>query len=84
MATTKGYKALNLPGELVEELKVWRLAFNAAYGKNVTYADMLRSMIDCIEDSEPAVFAEMERLVKAHPEIGDKLGKFSFKAEEEK
>ena len=82
MATIKGYKALNLPVELVEELKAWRLAFNAAYGKNVTYADMLRSMIDSLKDSEPAVFAEMERLVEVHPEIGDRLGRFSFEVQE--
>ena len=41
-----GYTTLNLPSSLVEELKVWRMAFGNAYGKPVSYADMLRGMLD--------------------------------------
>ena len=50
-----GYTTLNLPTPLVEELKVWRTAFSAAYGKSVSYGDMIRGMLDSLEDSDPAV-----------------------------
>ena len=70
-----GYTTINLPTELVEELKIWRLAFNAAYGQNVTYAQMLRSMIDSLEETEPAVVEEMDRIAKSHPELQVKLTK---------
>lgn len=69
-----GYTTINLPIPLVEELKLWRCAFTAAYGKNVSYAFMIRSMLDCLEDTEPAVAAEMDRILESHPEFADKLG----------
>lgn len=64
-----GYKTLNLPASLVEELKLWRMAFSASYGKNMSYAEILRGMLDSLEDSEPAVVAEMDRMLENHPEL---------------
>jgi hypothetical protein len=40
------YTPLNLPKTLVEELKIWRLAFCSAYGKTVSYGEMIRGMLD--------------------------------------
>ena len=68
-----GYTTMNLPTSLVEELKVWRMAFNAAYGKTVSYSDMIRGMLANIEDTEPAVHQELERLLLAHPELQGKM-----------
>lgn len=68
-----GYTTLNLPQALVEELKVWRMAYNAAYGKTVSYAEMIRGMLDSLEDSDPGVVAELEEILKKHPELQDKM-----------
>lgn len=43
----KKYKPLNLPVELVEELKVWRLAYCMSRGENITFEKMIQDMIDC-------------------------------------
>ena len=73
MAKT-GYSTLNLPKSLVEELKVWRMAFCAAYGKQVSYGEMIRGMLDSLEDSDPGVVEELDRLVKKHPELRERMG----------
>lgn len=75
MAKTE-YTTLNLPKALVEELKVWRMAFCAAYGKQVSYSEMLRGMLDSLEDSDPDVVEEMDRLVKKHPDLEEKMGNY--------
>lgn len=71
-----GYTTLNLPSALVEELKVWRMAFSNAYGKSVTYADMLRDMLDSLEDSEPGVVQELHILLEKHPELKEKYNAY--------
>ncbi|MBQ6044237.1 MAG: hypothetical protein IJL42_01785 [Bacteroidales bacterium] len=67
------YTPLNLPKTLVEELKVWRLAFCAAYGKTVSYGQMIRGMLDSLEDSDPAVVDELGSILAKHPELEDKM-----------
>lgn len=71
-----GYTTLNLPTSLVEELKVWRLAFNASYGRTVSYAEMIRGMLDSLEDSEPGVVAELDEIMKKHPELIDRMANY--------
>ena len=66
-----GYTTLNLPTELVEALKVWKMAFTAAYGRPMSYADIITGMLDSLEDSEPTVIEEMDRLTEKHPELLD-------------
>ena len=68
------YCPLNLPKGLVEELKVWKMAFTAAYGKTVSYGEMIRGMLDSLEMSDPAVVEELEKIVTRHPDLMDKLG----------
>lgn len=68
-----GYKTLNLPASLVDELLVWKMAFTAAYGKPISYGEMIRGMLDSLEDTEPGVVEELDALVKKHPELLDKL-----------
>lgn len=68
-----GYTTLNLPTALVDELKVWKMAFGASYGKVVSYAEMIRGMLDSLEDTEPGVVAEMEEILKKHPELAEKM-----------
>lgn len=81
MAKT-GYTTLNLPTALVEELKVWRLAFNASYGRVVTYGEMIRGMLDCLEDTEPGVFEELETILTKHPELMEKMSNYSVSVDE--
>lgn len=69
------YTSINLPKPLVEELKVWRRAFIASYGRDVTYAEMLRGMLDSLEDSEPGVVEEMRVILNKHPELKDRFFK---------
>jgi len=67
------YTPLNLPKSLVEELKVWRLAFCSAYGKTVSYGEMIRSMLDRLDDTEPTVVDELGRILEMHPELDEKI-----------
>lgn len=68
-----GYKTLNLPTSLVDELGVWKMAFEAAYGKPVTYGEMIRKMLDCLKVSVPEVMEELHLIVKKHPELLEKV-----------
>lgn len=43
----KKYKPINLPVELVEELKVWRLAYCMSRNENITFEKMIQDMIAC-------------------------------------
>lgn len=70
------YSPLNLPKALVEELKVWRMAFGAAYGKTVSYGEMIRGMLDGLEDTDPGVVEELDRLLVKHPELQDKMSSY--------
>ena len=67
------YTPLNLPKTLVEELKIWRLAFCAAYGKTVSYGEMIRSMIDSLDESDRNVVDELDNILSKHPELEEKM-----------
>ena len=68
-----GYKTLNLPASLVDELGIWKMAFAAAYGRQVSYGKMIRGMLNSLEDSDPGVIEELDAIVKRHPELLNKL-----------
>ena len=76
MAKTE-YTTLNLPKALVEELKVWRMAYCSAYGKTISYSEMLRGMLDSLDDSNPLVVEERDRLIQKHPDLADKMLNYS-------
>lgn len=67
------YTPLNLPKTLVEELKIWRLAFCAAYGKTVSYGEMIRSMIDSLDETDRNVVDELDNILSKHPELEEKM-----------
>ena len=67
------YTTITLPTELVEELKVWRMAFNASYGKEVSYGEMIRSMLDSLEVAEPGVVKELEQIIGMLSELMEKI-----------
>ena len=71
-----GYTTLNLPSTLVEELKVWRLAFSNAYGKPISYGQMIRGMLDSLDDSDPSVVEELECLLEKHSELQEKMANY--------
>lgn len=66
----KEYVSINLPKELVEDLKLYRKAFSICYAhSDVTYEFMIRGMLDSLEDSDPGVYEEYCRIYqKAHPD----------------
>ena len=71
-----GYKTMNLPMALVDELGVWKMAFESSYGKSVSYGEMLRGMLDSLEDTEPGVVEELNRLLEKHPELKVKMANY--------
>ena len=77
------YTPLNLPKDLVEELKIWKMAFTAAYGRTVSYGEMIRGMLDSLEDSDPGVVEELEAIVNRHPELLEKLNEYHGLSSEE-
>ena len=67
------YSTLTLPTSLVEEMKIWQLAFNASYGRPISFAEMIRSLLDSLDDSEPGVVEELDNIMKKHPELMEKM-----------
>ena len=61
----KEYVSINLPKDMVEELKLYRRAYSICYPtQDVTYEFMLRGMLDSLEDSDPAVFKEYCKMLE--------------------
>lgn len=61
-----GYTTINLPTDLIEEIKIWRQAYMMCYCRNVSYAEMIRSMLD-----------SLDMIIKKHPELAAKVGKYT-------
>ena len=70
------YQSLNLPRDLVEELKIWRQAYMISYGRTVSYGEMIRTMLDNLDSDAPDVVKAMDLLVERHPELEKKIGKY--------
>ena len=73
MAVNIKYGALNIPESLVDELKVWKMAFSMSYGRTVSYAEMIRSMLDSIPQSDPEVSEALEKILEMNPELKEKI-----------
>ncbi len=67
------YTPLNLPEQLVEELKLWKQAYSIAYMRPVSYAEMIRRMLDSLPATDPGIVEEMEGIIHRHPELGERL-----------
>ena len=78
---TKKFVAMNLPRELVEELKVWKTAYSLTYGKSMTYGDIITSLLCGVEKTDPEVYEEMTRMVSAHPDLMNRLFCFGLPTE---
>lgn len=76
------YTTICLPSPLVEELKVWKTAYCAAYGRPVSYAEMIRSLLDYIPETEPDVEQVLEKICDRRPELLEKLGRWGGKKTE--
>lgn len=53
------------------------MAFNASYGRTVSYGEMIRGMLDSLEDTEPGVYDELTHLIKRHPELMEKMAVYT-------
>ena len=62
--------------ELVEDLKIWRQAFMIAYGRTVSYGEMIRTMLDNLDSNEPDIVNAMDMLIERHPELEKRIGKY--------
>lgn len=70
----KTFTALNIPTSLVEELRVWKMAFGLAYGDpSFSYERMIRGMLDSLPQTEPGVVQALDELVKKNPDLMDRL-----------
>ena len=78
MAVKVKYAALNIPDSLVEELKVWKMAFSMSYGRTVSYAEMIRSMLDSMPQSDPEVYGALTKLLEMNPELKEKMNDCPF------
>lgn len=56
------YTHLELPTEIVRELSLWRTAFCRSYGRDVSYGEMIRGMLDSLSETEPGVVEEFDKL----------------------
>lgn len=72
----KRYQPINLPVDLVEELKLWRQAYMIAYGRTISYGEMISLMLQGLDSLEPDVVKAMDFLVAQHPEFAEKIGKY--------
>ena len=70
------FKSINLEADLVEELKIWKQAFILAYGRTVSFSEMIRIMLDNLDGTEPDILHFMDMLIKEHPELAEKVGKY--------
>lgn len=70
------YQSFNLPVDLVEELKLWRQAYMIAYGRTISYGEMISLMLQGLDALEPDVVKAMDFLVEQHPEFAEKIGKY--------
>lgn len=70
--TKKGFVGINLPVNLVDELKVWKRAFANAYNKNVTYEEMMREMINALKEKNQSVNEEFQNMINKHPELRER------------
>ncbi len=73
MAAKVKYGALNIPESLIEELKVWKMAFSMSCGRTVSYAEMIRSMLDSVPQSDPEVSEALEKILEMKPELKEKM-----------
>lgn len=70
------YQSFNLPVDLVEELKLWRQAYMIAFGRTISYGEMISLMLQGLDALEPDVVKAMDFLVAQHPEFAEKIGKY--------
>ena len=64
---------MNLPADVVEALTVWRQAYGVAKGRNVSYGEIMRGLMDGIRTLEPDVAAVMDVMLGANPELEKKM-----------
>ncbi len=50
-----------------------KMAFSMSYGRTVSYAEMIRSMLDSIPQSDPEVSGALEKILEMNPELRGKM-----------
>lgn len=66
----KKFSSIRVSEELAEELRIWKMAFERSYNRgSLTYEFILRGMLDSLEDTEPAVVEELDRMCKEDPSL---------------
>lgn len=68
----KEYTQVSFSTDLVEELRLWRMAFSNCAAKPVSFAEMIREMLDLLKKEKPDVYEEFERIVSKRADIVNK------------
>ena len=74
----KSFSAINLPTEIVDELKAWRLAFSACYGRSVSYEEIMRKLLSSIVDTCPEAYKAMGNMVQNNEELKNTMKSYNF------
>lgn len=74
----KDYAPINLPKEMIEELKAWRLAFSACYGRSVSYEEIMRKLLNSISQTCPEAYRSMESMVENNAELKNTMKSYNF------
>lgn len=68
----KDFTQISLPTDLVEDLKVLRMAFSNCAAKPVSFEEMIRGMMDSLKETGPDVFEEYNRIVSKRADVTSK------------
>lgn len=49
------YTSLRLPVSVVEDLKVWKAAYEMSYATDMTYADVIQHLTQCVSEGDSPV-----------------------------
>jgi len=74
----KDYAPINLPREMIEEIKAWRLAFGACYGRTVSYEEIMRKLLGSIKEICPEAFRAMADIVSNNEELKKTMKSYNF------
>ena len=67
------YVPLYLPKPLVEEMEIWRQAYCNVFKKTVSYGEMIRGMLESVDETDPAIVDELGAILDRNPELERKM-----------
>ena len=65
------YTSLRRPISVVEDLKVWKAAYEMSYAKDMTYAEVLQRLTECVSKGDSAVHDMYETIMAKRGEYSN-------------